>query len=162
MDSSLLHHMRQFMGKQAPPLVGRRRKPARTQHDVMSHCVRVSVHIPRRLLGCRAGMHSHSRKAVAEARLHEGTCGGIERLARGAQHFLDDGWCCNLSRVAGLDALPLQALMFPARLLCLAFGAPSTAGTSALELRLWHAHHLFGDAVCFLLVNVSRTIYREF
>ena len=59
-------------------------------------------------------------------------------------------------------ALSLQALMFLARLLRLTLGAPSAAGASALELRLRHAHHLFGDAVCLLLIFVSRLVDRQF
>jgi hypothetical protein len=40
-------------------------------------------------------------------------------------------------------------------------GASSAAGARALWLRLRHAHHPFGDAVCFLIVHVSGRIYRE-
>ena len=75
---------------------------------------------------------------------------------------MDDGRCFNLSRVAGLNALGLQALGFLARLVRLTLGTPSSAGASALEPRLRHPHHLFGDAVCFLLVDVAGSIYREF
>jgi hypothetical protein len=52
-------------------------------------------------------------------------------------------------------------LIFPARLVRLAFGAPSAAGTSALELRLRLARHLFEDAAGFLLVNVCWGIDRQ-
>src|SRR5947209_12047106 len=52
--------------------------------------------------------------------------------------------------------------MFPARLLPPALGARSAAGASALELRLRHAHHLLGDAVCFLLIRVARLTHGEF
>jgi hypothetical protein len=37
-------------------------------------------------------MHSHLAEVVAEARLHEGTGGLIERLAGRAQDFVYDGW----------------------------------------------------------------------
>jgi hypothetical protein len=45
---------------------------------------------------------------------------------------------------------------------CLTPGAFSTAITGALKSRLGHSHHLFGDAICFLLVGVSRSIDSEF
>jgi hypothetical protein len=51
--------------------------------------------------------------------------------------------------------LSLQALVFLARLLHLTLGARSAAGTSPLELWLRHLHHLFGEAIYFLLVFVS-------
>jgi hypothetical protein len=34
------------------------------------------------------------------------------------------------------------------------------AGASSLEARLRHPHHLFGDAVCILLILVSRLVDR--
>ena len=77
------------------------------------------------------------------------------------QHVADDGRRWHLSRLAGLDALRLQALVFVVWVLRLTFGAPSAAGASAPSLGLRHAHHLLGDAVCFLLVAVSGRIYPE-
>jgi hypothetical protein len=43
-------------------------------------------------------------------------------------------------------------------LLIKAIHTPPNGSTSALELRLRHPHHLFGDAVCFLLEDVSRLV----
>jgi len=75
---------------------------------------------------------------------------------------VDDGGRCDLPPVAGLDTLGLQALMVPAWLLRLTPGASSATGASALELRLGHAHHLFGNVIRFPLVFVSRLVDRQF
>ncbi len=58
------------MGNQSPSLVRSRREPARTKHHIMPDGVRLGVHIPRRALGSRAGMHPHVGKVIAETLLH--------------------------------------------------------------------------------------------
>jgi hypothetical protein len=52
-----------------------------------------------------------------------------------------------------MRGLNLHAPLLPVRLLHLTFGVP--AGAHAL-LRIWHAHHTFGDAVCLPLIFISR------
>ncbi|HEV8579670.1 MAG TPA: hypothetical protein VGX68_11380 [Thermoanaerobaculia bacterium] len=74
---------------------------------------------------------------------------------------MDERRCHGLSRIAGLDPLRLQAVVFLTRLLRLTLGTRTTAGASTLELRFRHAHHLVGDPIRFLLVNVCRAIYRQ-
>ncbi|HVP56159.1 MAG TPA: hypothetical protein VMU45_14310 [Candidatus Eisenbacteria bacterium] len=54
-----------------------------------------------------------------------------------------------------------KALLRVRRLLDLIFGAGAATGTSALEVSLW-PHYLFGDAVGFLLMFVSRSVERRF
>jgi hypothetical protein len=68
---------------------------------------------------------------------------------------VDNGRCCGLTGVACLNAMDLQVLVFPARLLRLTIGAISSTGASALYLRFRHAHHPFGDAFCFLFVLIA-------
>jgi hypothetical protein len=91
---------------------------------------------------------------MPEARLEIGARRGIERLPRRTEYVVHDGRHLRLTDVAGCDALRLQARMFLARLLRLAFGATSTAAANALELWLRHAHYLVGDAVRFVLERV--------
>src|SRR6185295_3884024 len=44
----------------------------------------------------------------------------------------------------------------------LAFAAASSvACATPLHVRFRHARHLFGDAVCFLLIYVSRSVYHK-
>src|ERR1700674_67818 len=120
--------MRQLMGNQSPTLMRPRREPTCTEHNVMSHGVGISVHRPHRSLGDRVGMHPHPAEVVAESRLHEGSGSCIEGLAGCSQYFVDDGWCCNLSRVAWLDdALGLQTLLLLAWLGRLTLGMRSSA-----------------------------------
>ena len=77
---------------------------------------------------------------------------------------MDDGRRCGSvpSRLTGRASSP-QALMSLAQA-----APPGTRGTlrrrhkRACELRLGHAHHLFGEAVCFLLIVVSRLVNRQF
>ena len=66
----LLHDMRQLMGNQPPSFVRSWREPTFSKYNALSYRVGVSVHVLRRLLGSRAGMHPHSGKVVAEALLH--------------------------------------------------------------------------------------------
>jgi hypothetical protein len=68
---TLLDYMRQLVGNQSPSLVRPRRKLTYTKNNVVTQCVRMSVHVLRRLPGGPAGMHPHSGKVVAEARLEE-------------------------------------------------------------------------------------------
>jgi hypothetical protein len=107
-------------------------------------------------------MHAHAREIVAEARLQKEAGRQVDGLTRRAKYFVDNRRRFGLSPATCPDTLSLQALMSVPRLLRLTLRARSTAGASALELWLRHPHHLFGDAVCFLLVDVSRSIYREF
>ena len=72
--------MGQFMGNQAPSLVRLWRKPARTEHHILSHRVGMGVHISRRLFSDGTRMHTDSGKVVAEARLHKGASRQVERL----------------------------------------------------------------------------------
>src|SRR5262245_2391460 len=58
--------------------------------------------------------------------------------------------------------LGLQTLRPSFRLLLPTPGALSAAGASATSLRLRHAHHLVSDAICLLLVFVSRLVDRQF
>jgi hypothetical protein len=54
-------------------------------------------------------MHSHPAEVVAEARLHEGTRGRIERLTGRAQNLMDNGWhrsWFGLGRSSALQAEP--------------------------------------------------------
>src|SRR5689334_11406297 len=56
----------------------------------------------------------------------------------------------------------MQVLMSVPRLLGLTLGTRSAAGASALELRLMHPQHLFGDTICFPLIVVLRLVDRQF
>ena len=71
---------------------------------------------------------------------------------------MDKGRYRNLSRVAGPGAFHLQRPM--SQLVLPTFGIIVAAG--ALVLLFRHAHHLFGDAVGFLLIFVSRLVYSQF
>lgn len=100
--------------------------------------------------GCRfgIGVDSDLAEVMAEAGLHEGADGGVERLAGGAQRIVDDRRRRGLFRAARFDPLRLQWFR-----LTLGTARPASAG--ALELRRRGAHHPFGDAVGFLFVEVS-------
>jgi hypothetical protein len=62
--------MRQLVRQQSPSLARVRFELPRTKHQIVSYRVGTRIHIPRRLLGSRAGMHVHSRKVPAKALLH--------------------------------------------------------------------------------------------
>jgi hypothetical protein len=107
-------------------------------------------------------MHTNVREIVAESRFHERPREYVEGLAGCTNGFIDQGWCCRHGKCAFLDALGLHAILGRAPLLnlTLALGAPSAAGASALESRLRHPHHPLSDAVCLLLIFVSRLVDR--
>ena len=66
----LLNHVRQFVRQQVPPGGRVRRRRIAAEDDVVAERVGACVHLPRRLLGSRTGMHPHLGKVVAEALLH--------------------------------------------------------------------------------------------
>ncbi|HMR68364.1 MAG TPA: hypothetical protein PKE64_30505, partial [Anaerolineae bacterium] len=57
----------------------------------MSHRVSSGVHLPRRLLGGRAGMYPHLGKVVAKARFHEGAYCWLQRPARTGKDVINTG-----------------------------------------------------------------------
>ena len=83
--------MRQLVRQQVIPRCGLRGVFARGKHHMIPHCVRQGAHRTRRIRRLCIGMHPHPAEIVAEARFHEHTPGGIERLAGRAQHLMDDG-----------------------------------------------------------------------
>ena len=161
--SRLLHDMRQLVRQKLPPLARGRREAAGAEDQILADREGVGSNALRRRGGLRIGMHPDAAEIMPEPRLEIGSCRGIERLAGRAQYLVDDGWRNNLSRLAGLDALCLEALMFPGSGFSrMAFEAPSAARTSALELRLCRAHHLLSHALCFLLVIIPRPVDGQF
>jgi hypothetical protein len=64
--------------------------------------------------------------------------------------------------LVGLDAHFLQAPMFRNRLLGLSLAARSVTSGRTVQLGIGHSHHMFGDAVCFLLIFVAGLIDRQF
>jgi len=62
--------MRQLMREQAPPLIRSRREAACAKYNVVTHCIRIGMHLLCRLFGGCVGMHPHSRKVLAEALPH--------------------------------------------------------------------------------------------
>jgi len=129
---TLLHHVRQFVGDQASPRAGARRVLPRPEDHIAPHRVRQRVHGSRRLSRPGIGMHAHPAEIVAEARLHEGPRLRIERLARRAQHFVDNRR--HGGRPGALGDLALEALRPARRALAVEAGC-ATAGTCALEQR---------------------------
>jgi len=79
-------------------------------------------------------------------------------LAGRSQCFMNHRRYRNLSRVAGLEALGLQAFVSVVGLLHPATGAPS----AVCALRPGHLHHSFGGAICLPFVLVSRPGDRRF
>ena len=107
--------MRQLMGNQPPPLTRPHGKPTLTKDDVATDRIGTRVHVPRRLLGGRAGMHAHSGKVVAEAPFHILPKRRIQRPARAGEDAVilerlsgaspgssDDGFGSYLSTHPGL------------------------------------------------------------
>src|SRR6266576_62994 len=76
------------MGDQAPSLARSRCEPARGEHDVVAHRVRVGIDLLYRSLGSRAGMDPHSRKVVAEALFHILSQRWVERAARARENIV--------------------------------------------------------------------------
>src|SRR5207248_1286805 len=91
--ATLLYHMRQLMGNQAPPLGRPRCELASAEHDVVTHRVGIGVHLPSRLLSSCTGMYPHLRKVVAEALLHILPKCRIQRHARAGEDLIYAGRC---------------------------------------------------------------------
>jgi hypothetical protein len=87
----LLRDMRQLVREQSSSLTRVRFELARTKHQVVSYRVGTRIHIPRRLLGSRAGMHAHPRKVEAKAPFHFPLYRRVERLACAGQGVVHTG-----------------------------------------------------------------------
>src|SRR5687767_46856 len=88
----LLHDVRQLMRQETPSGLCSRRELASAEYYVVSDGIGAGVDLPGRLLRHRAGVHSHPRKVVAEARFEEIFRRRLERLSRTAEHLMDEGW----------------------------------------------------------------------
>jgi hypothetical protein len=75
---------------------------------------------------------SHAAEVVAEARLHKGACGWVERLPWRAQHVMDDRRRNIRCRLAGCLALQAQPLLAAGRTLAAA-AAVLAARAGALQ-----------------------------
>jgi hypothetical protein len=111
------------------PLVRPRRESTRTKYNVMSHCVRLGVHVPRRCRSRCVGMDAHFGKVVPEARFEIGPRRRVERLPRRAQHLMHDA-----GRLAGGGLRPGWLFLKFFLLLAKAFARPRVDACRAAKL----------------------------
>jgi hypothetical protein len=156
--------MRQFVSQQLPPRERRRGTLAWAKHNMMLHGIGLSIHCSRRFFGEPVSVNTDVAEVVPEPGFKERSSSGVERLPGGIQHIMDNPRSRRWSRCRGpaqFSAFELVVLFF---VLFLTRAASPLESTVAILrtyiLRIRHAHHLFGDAVCFLLVDVSGRTYR--
>src|SRR5678815_5522055 len=155
----LLHDMSQLMGEQLSAGRGSRPVVSRAENNLRANGVGQSIYCMSGFVGAGVGMHAHFAEVVSEARLHDGPCRSVEWLAGRAQDFVDKGWRYGPAQVASADPLHLQELI---SMFFLTVRTRPAAGAFALELRLRHAHHLLGEAICLRFILVSRRVDPRF
>ena len=136
--------MRQFVREQQSSLVGPRHEPTRAEHDVVSHRVCVGVHVLRRLFCGSPGVHAHPAEIVPEALLHILPQRRLKWPAGTGKRTVYAGRC---------------RIRLPVRLSRKALDARRRSGDGGMR-RL--RHHLLGDAVCLLLVDIAGLVDPKF
>src|SRR5262245_4880006 len=86
----LLDRMSQFMGEKPSALLDAWIVLTFRKNNVASYRVSQCIHRPRRLRRSCVGVDADLAEVVAEVRLHESARRRVQRLARRAQHFVDD------------------------------------------------------------------------
>ena len=107
----------------------------------------------RRSGGARIRVNANITKASTEARLEVGARCRVKRLTGSAKHLIHAG-----RRLAeggfGSARFPFLQLLFFLRLAGRAFAADLRWRRGRLNLWRGHAHHLIGDAICFMLKRI--------
>ena len=111
----LLHHMRQLVRQQMATGLCAGCETSRCKHDIHPHRVRMAFTARADSAAARITVHAHLAEIVPEARLHESTCAGIERLAGGLQDVVDHRRRSVYGRSARRLALQYRFIVF---LLC--------------------------------------------
>ena len=136
--------MREFVREKPAPVLARRRILICAEDDIVAHCVSQRIHRTRRCCRVCIGVHANLAEVMAEARLHETACGGVERLAGRAQHLADDGRHSPSFHMNAGMVLPPQA--FLAALLAFAGRSrDAAAGAFALERPRQRLNRTFGS-----------------
>jgi hypothetical protein len=89
----LLYDMGQFMCHKVPSGGVTRTVLSCPKDDVIACGERESIYRTRRLGSFGIGVDAHLAEVASETRFHEAARGVVERLARGPQYLVDDGWC---------------------------------------------------------------------
>jgi len=102
--------MRQFMGDEPLPCFGSRFVLAGCKRHVAAHCVCCGIDGLGRLLGFFIGVNPDLAEIMSKARLQKGSRTWVERLARRAQHVMNDGGNAGWRSPTGRKALQSHLL----------------------------------------------------
>lgn len=97
--AGLLNHMSKFVRQQASSVGRTRSKLGGAENDIPTHRIGKRIDCPGRFCRAAIRVHPYVTEILAEARLHAGASGGVERLSAGAEHLTDGQQCP--ARVAG-------------------------------------------------------------
>src|SRR3954447_24412447 len=111
------------MGNQSLTFESGRRVSLFSEYNVRTECVRFCAKAAGRLHCLRVGMDSHIAEVVSEARLHQRSRGGVERLTGGVRNLVDGREGRRLARAGFRASLNDQLLR--------TLGAWSTAAVQA-------------------------------
>lgn len=88
--TTLLDHMRQFMGQQSSPSIRTRQKLPVSHDHVLTDSIRSRLNRRGRIRGFRIVMHPYPAEVMPEPRLHMRPRMDVQRYTGRCKHFVDD------------------------------------------------------------------------
>jgi len=169
-DTTLLHHMRQFMRQQTSPFGRFRRILTCTKSDVPPNSKSFCVYRSCSVSSTCIGMYPHLTEIGAKPRLEKCSRCLRQRLAASSQgldvrrgRWLDERRACSMYPSLNLRGWPSPDFLLAVGTQSLHFGSRHCRRDDRylLHVRSRHAHHGIRHAIGFLLVRVCRLADRE-
>src|SRR6266513_1863748 len=150
------YNMSKFVGEEGAARVCGGRILTGGENDVRAGSIGMSVDGAGRVGGVRVGVDADIAEVVAEARLEEGACGGVQRMARRAENVTDDAGNVGWSGGGGSATANGGLRLFLLALFTHFFAGRAGAGCAGVL-----THDGAGDVVGFAFFGVVRIAHGE-